>query len=281
VAADPSLDVGALITAYYGNFQFWVTVGTLAIQLFLVARIFRAIGIRGALLIHPGFVAMGYGLIALMPLLGGFIPIFSLIFVVKVMENSLDYSLMNTTRQALFLPVDRDSKYDGKTAIDTFFWRVGDLIQAGAIYAGTRLLQWEAPEFALLNLALALGWIMLAVAIGRGFSAKAQENVFNVAPEAGDPIPDLQYAPGQSFLHPIAHTAFRDADPGDVLHLRACCEDGQPLPRWLQFDARRRAFVGVGPATVAEWRITVIASDVDGMEARSVFIVRGRLAAGA
>lgn len=281
VAADPSLDVGALITAYYGNFQFWVTVGTLAIQLFLVARIFRAIGIRGALLIHPGFVAMGYGLIALMPLLGGFIPIFSLIFVVKVMENSLDYSLMNTTRQALFLPVDRDSKYDGKTAIDTFFWRVGDLIQAGAIYAGTRLLQWEAPEFALLNLALALGWIMLAVAIGRGFSAKAQENVFNVAPEAGDPIPDLQYAPGQSFLHPIAHTAFRDADPGDVLHLRACCEDGQPLPRWLQFDARRRAFVGVGPPTVEEWRITVIASDVDGMEARSVFIVRGRLAAGA
>ena len=27
-------------------------------------------------------------------------------------ENSVDYSLMNTTRQALFLPVDRDSKYD-------------------------------------------------------------------------------------------------------------------------------------------------------------------------
>ena len=280
VAADPTLDLGALITAYYGNFQFWATVGTLAIQLFFVARIFRAVGIRGALLVHPGFVALGYGLIALMPLLGGFIPIFTLIFVVKVMENSLDYSLMNTTRQALFLPVDRDSKYDGKTAIDTFFWRFGDLIQAGAIYAGTHLLQWQATEFALLNFVLAFGWIALAVAIGRGFAAKAQENVLNVAPEAGDPIPDLRYSPGENFLHPIAHTAFRDADPGDVLHLRACCEDGRPLPRWLQFDPRRRAFVGTGPVVVEELSIAVIASDVDGMEARSVFRVHSVLAGG-
>ncbi|HET9694719.1 MAG TPA: Npt1/Npt2 family nucleotide transporter [Steroidobacteraceae bacterium] len=279
VAADPSLDVGALLTAYYGNFQFWVTVGTLAIQLFLVARIFRAVGIRGALLVHPGFVAIGYGLIALLPLLGGFIPIFTLIFIVKVMENSLDYSLMNTTRQALFLPVDRDSKYDGKTAIDTFFWRFGDLVQAGAIYAGTHLLQWQATEFALLNFCIALAWIALAVAIGRGFTTKAQENVINVAPEAADPIPDLSYSPGQSFLHPIAPTAFRDADPGDVLHLRACCEDGRPLPRWLQFDARRRAFFGTGPSTVEELRVAVVASDVDGMEARSVFIVRSETVA--
>lgn len=248
--------------------------------MFFVARIFRAVGIRGALLVHPGFVALGYGLIALMPLLGGFIPIFTLIFVVKIMENSLDYSLMNTTRQALFLPVDRDSKYDGKTAIDTFFWRFGDLIQAVAIYAGTHFLQWQASEFALLNLCLAVAWIGLAVAIGRGFAAKAQENAFNVAPEAGDPIPDLRYSPGQSFLHPIAHTAFRDADPGDVLYLRACCEDGRPLPRWLQFDPRRRVFVGTGPAVVEELRVTVIASDVDGMEARSVFMVRSTLASG-
>ncbi|HWJ05425.1 MAG TPA: Npt1/Npt2 family nucleotide transporter [Steroidobacteraceae bacterium] len=279
-AADPALEVSALITAYYGNFQFWVTVVSLGVQLFLVSRIFHAVGIRGALLVHPGCVALGYGLIAFAPVLGGFIPIFTLIGIVKVIENSLDYSLMNTTRQALFLPVDRDSKYDGKTAIDTFFWRFGDLVQAGAIYAGTHLLQWEAGEFAMLNLALALAWIGLAIALGRGFDRKAQENVINVAPETGDPIPDLHWMPGRAFVHPIAHTAFRDADPGDVLQLRACCENGQPLPRWLQFDARRRAFIGTGPAAFAEeLRISVIASDVDGLEARSIFVVR-RLSAG-
>ena len=128
--------------------------------------------------------------------------------------------------------------------------------------------------FALLNLLLACGWIALAVAIGRGFSRKALENAFNVAPEAGDPIDDLHYVPGQPFLHTISPTAFRDADPGDVLRLRACREGGGPLPRWLQFDLRRRAFVGTGPATTEEVRIEVVASDVDGMEARSYFAIR-------
>ena len=274
VAADPTLDMSALITAFYGNFQFWVTVVGLFIQLFLVSRIYRAVGIRGALLVHPVLVAVGYGILALSPLLGGFIPIFTLIRWVKIMENSIDYSLMNTTRQALFLPVDRDSKYDGKTAIDTFFWRFGDLVQAGAVFIGIHWLQWQAPQFALLSLALALVWIWLAIGIGQGFGRKALENVINVAPEVGDAIPDLHYLPGQSFRHPIAITAFRDADPGDVLHLRACCDDGRPLPRWLQFDPQARAFRGTGPAAVEELRITVIASDVDGMEARSFFMVR-------
>jgi ATP:ADP antiporter, AAA family len=274
VAENPSLDLGSLITAFYGNFQFWVTVATFAIQLFLVARIFQTVGVRGALLIHPALVAVGYGMIALSPVLGGFVPIFTLISLVKIMENSVDYSLMNTTRHALFLPVDRDSKYDGKTAIETFFWRFGDMIQAGAIYVGTQLLQWDAQHFALLNLLLAGAWIALATAIGRGFAAKAHENVINVAPEPGDPIPDLLYEPGRPILHPISLTAFRDADPGDVLHLRACGVNGAPLPRWLQFDPRRRAFVGTGPASVEEVRVEVIASDVDGMEARSTFVAR-------
>ena len=96
----------------------------------------------------------------------------------------------------------------------------------------------------------------------------------NVAPEVGDAIPDLHYLPGRPFQHPIAITAFRDADPGDVLHLRACCDDGRPLPRWLQFDPQACAFRGTGPAAVEELRVAVIANDVDGMEARSVFMVR-------
>jgi len=125
-----------------------------------------------------------------------------------------------------------------------------------------------------LLLATFLAWIGLAVSIGRGFQKKADENVINVAPECGDPIPDLHYQPGERFLHPVSHTAFFDADPGDVLHLRACLEDGRPLPRWMQFDVRQRAFVGTGPATIEELRIAVIASDVDGMEARSFFVVR-------
>lgn len=275
VASGGTLSPGVLIAEFYGSFQFWVTVVGLLIQLFLVARIYRLFGIRGALVIHPAVVAIGYGLLALSPMLGGFVPIFTLVRLVKIAENATDYSLMNTTRQALFLPVDRDAKYEGKTAIDTFFWRIGDLIQAGVVYVGLNLLGWDAPAFALLNLLLALGWIGLAVVIGREFGRKAQENVINVAPEAVRPIDDISYVPGRPLQHVIEEDAFVDADPGDVLYLTARLADGGQLPPWLKFDARARRFTGQPPeGFFEEVRVAVIASDVDGLEAMSTFVMR-------
>jgi AAA family ATP:ADP antiporter len=269
----PSADV--LITEFYGSFHFWVTLVGLAVQLFLVSRIYRAVGVKGALLVLPVVVAIGYGLIAFSPLLGGFVPIFTLVRLVKIAENATDYSLMNTTRQALFLPVDRAAKYDGKTAIDTFFWRFGDLLQAVVVYAGLNLLGWAAPTFAMLNLVLALVWIGLAIAIGREFGRKAQQNVINVAPEVGMPIGDLAYHPGSPIEHVLPEAAFVDADPGDVLHLRARLADGRELPGWLKFDPHARRFSGLAPADYAEEiTITVIASDVDGLEASSTFVMR-------
>ena len=270
-----SLDAGELITAFYGNFQFWVTLIGLSIQLFLVSRIYRTIGVRGALVINPIIVAFGYALLALSPMLVGFVPVFTIVKLVKITENSVDYSLMNTTRQALFLPVDRDSKYEGKTAIDTFFWRFGDLIQAGVVFAGLHWLNWSTSHFAILNFVLALAWLGLAVAIGREYSHKAKKGTFNQPPEAGKRIPDLLYMPGRSFEHRVAADAFWDADPGDVLTLRACLDGGQPLPSWLRFDARYQRFRGKTPDDYHETlEIIVIASDVDGTEARSSFVLR-------
>ena len=270
-----ALDASELITAFYGNFQFWVTLIGLSIQLFLVSRIYRRVGVRGALVIHPIIVALGYALLALSPFLAGFVPVFTLVRLVKITENSVDYSLMNTTRQALFLPLDRDAKYEGKTAIDTFFWRFGDLIQAAVVFAGLNWFHWSVTNFAILNFVLALLWIGLAVAIGREFSHKAGQSAFNQAPEADRPIPDLMYLPGQLVQHRVAADSFWDADPGDVLTLRAQLEDGQPLPAWLRFDARYQCFKGTVPGEYREeLRITVIASDVDGTEARSHFTMR-------
>ena len=259
------------ITAFYGDYNFWITLVGLAIQLLFVARVYRWVGIRGALLVLPVIAALGYGLMA-------FVPIFSIIRLVKIGEDSVNNSLMNTTRHALFLPVDRDAKYEGKTAIDTFFWRVGDLIQAGVVYVGLHWLDWTTAHFALLNFALAVVWIGLAYIIGREFRALAQRNAFNVAPEVGQPIPDLHYAPGQPFRHFVPADAFRDADPGDVLNLSARLADGQPLPRWVQFDARQRTFLGKCPdGYCEEVTIEVVASDVDGSEVASLFVMRRTL----
>jgi hypothetical protein len=148
------------------------------------------------------------------------------------------------------------------------------------VYVGLNWLGWGVPQFAMLNLLLALVWIGLAFAIGREFAAKARENVINVAPEAGAPIPDLSYEPGRPLDHVVPADAFRDADPGDVLNLVAQLADGRPLPAWLRFEARSRRFTGLPPAGMEELTITVVASDVDGLKASSSFRLRAVVARG-
>ena len=72
----------------------------------------------------------------------------------KLAENSVDYSLQNTTRNALYLPTSREAKYKAKQANDTFFVRFGDVVSAGMVFAGTTWLGFAPRQFALVNVVL-------------------------------------------------------------------------------------------------------------------------------
>jgi len=84
----------------------------------------------------------------------------------KILENSTDYSIQNTLRQALFLPTSREAKYKAKAAIDTFFTRVGDIVSAGAVYVG-QIAALTTSTFAVLNVFLTLVWLLVARQIAR------------------------------------------------------------------------------------------------------------------
>jgi AAA family ATP:ADP antiporter len=85
----------------------------------------------------------------------------------KTAENAADYSVMNTGRQMLWLPTRREEKYKAKQAVDTFFVRAGDVLSAALVFAGTTWLALSASGFALLNLALIVGWLGVVVVIIR------------------------------------------------------------------------------------------------------------------
>ena len=157
---------GVAIGEIYSSFFFWVNVLSLTFQAFLVSRLFRIIGVHWTLMILPVIAAIGYGLIA-------FFPVFTVIRTIKILENSADYSIQQTTRHALFLPVSQTEKYDGKTAIETFFWRFGDLINAAVVYGGTNWFNLTVYQFAAVNMTVALLWIMLAFRMGRGYKELA------------------------------------------------------------------------------------------------------------
>lgn len=154
------VDVSEYIGIFYADFMKWFNLVAMFIQLFLVSRIFRWIGIRGAIFILPFISLGGYSLIAI----GA-----SLMMVkwVKVAENGTDYSLMNTTRHSLWLITSREEKYKAKAAIDTFFHRAGDVLSALVVFMGVNYLVLNTSGFAALNIALCVIWIIIGVLMAR------------------------------------------------------------------------------------------------------------------
>jgi hypothetical protein len=75
--------------------------------------------------------------------------------------------VLNTARQALFLPLSAKGKYEGKVAIDTFFWRFGDLIPAVVVFVGLHWLDFGPRQFALVNMGVSLVWLAVAVQLAR------------------------------------------------------------------------------------------------------------------
>jgi AAA family ATP:ADP antiporter len=168
-AAAGGPDAGTFIGGFYSSFFGVVNVVGLFVQLFLVSRILKYIGVRGALLIMPAIALVGYSMVAFVPLLG-------LIRWVKTAENATDYSLQNTLRGVLFLPTTREEKYKAKQAIDTIFVRAGDALAALLVFVGTTFLAFQTREFALVNMAFVVIWIVLAVAVGLRYRTLARDS---------------------------------------------------------------------------------------------------------
>jgi len=158
--ADPSFDAQAYIGSFYGDYQFWVNVLALLLQAFVASRLVKYKGLRGVLLVLP-LIALGcYSIIAVG---AGF----ALVRWIKTAENATDYSIMNTARQLLWLPTSTDEKYKAKQAIDAFFVRSGDVVSAALVFVGTAVLKLSIERFAIVNVALVVAWLAVAVLVLR------------------------------------------------------------------------------------------------------------------
>ncbi|UCC82016.1 MAG: MFS transporter [Gemmatimonadota bacterium] len=150
------------IGSFWAGFFGVVNMVALLLQLFVVSRVIKYLGVGIAIVILPLISLGAYAMIAVVPLL-------AVVRWGKTAENATDYSLQNTVRNVLFLPCTREQKYKAKQAIDTFFVRAGDVLQAVVIFVGTTFLAMQARHFAALNVVLVLIWLVLAVAIGREY----------------------------------------------------------------------------------------------------------------
>jgi AAA family ATP:ADP antiporter len=129
---------------FFADYQFLGNVLALVIQLFLVSRIFKWVGVGGSLLFLPLIALGGYGWISFGALLG-------LVKWVKALENGTDYSLMNTTKAALFLVTG------------------GDALASLAVFIGTTYLALAIEKYAVINVVMVGFWLVLCVLIIREY----------------------------------------------------------------------------------------------------------------
>lgn len=269
ISNDPGVREG-MIGLFYARFTFWVTTAGLIIQLFIVSKLYARYGACMTTLVLPTLAIVGYAL-------AGAIPLFSMIFLLKTLENSLDYSIMNTTRQALFLPTSYEEKFAGKTTIDTLFWRIGDLLQVLIIYVGANVLDWGISQFALFNASLGIIWFWLARKVISGYRERVQQQRGS-APIVNIPPQDINYWPGKALAIDLPEDTFIDHDPGDVLSYHARLGNGAALPAWLTFNAERLSFRGVPPTEDNDdYQIALTATDYVGLSVTHCFYLRRTL----
>jgi AAA family ATP:ADP antiporter len=173
---------GNYLSNFYSDYYSLVNLLSFLLQALVVARLLTHLGVRRSLFIMPLVVLGGWFA------LGLFVNV-TMVRIEKTAENSLDYSLHNTLRHALFLPTSRESKYKAKAAIDTFFFRMGDVIAGlGIVFLFVEVLGLGVRAFAVLNVVLALCWLALAARTGRLHDRLVTEQERTAAP-AQEPRP--------------------------------------------------------------------------------------------
>jgi len=262
-----TITTGDVISRFWGNYWTWFTALQIVIQLFLVSRIFRWFGVRGAILVLPAVMILNYGLIL-------FVPVFAVVRVMMIIESATSMSMGNTTNHTLYLPVTREEKYVGKTTIDTFMARFGDLLSAALVMLAAQFLGLEVGWMVAINLCLALALFALGNAIGKYHRSEIRHNLENLPPVVSKHLPDVYVPAGQMLVFSIPDQTFMDPDPGDTLSYEAHTAGGAPLASWIRFDRHNQTFTLQPPATgTGSAPVVLTATDFEGLSVQAGFRV--------
>ncbi len=156
-------------TAFYGDFFTWVNICALLLQGLVASRLLKYGGFGVIVLMMPIISLISYTAMALVPIL----------FVIKIMkiaENSTDYSINNTARHVLWLPASSEMKFKGKPTIDTLFVRLGDGLAAATVLVGTHVLLLSTTGYFAFNVFLVLLWIGSAMILIREHQVLTRSN---------------------------------------------------------------------------------------------------------
>lgn len=109
-------------TAFFGNFYSVMNLAAFFFQLIFTARIHRLLGVATAMRVLP--TTMGLGTVALfVAATASPVAVLAAAVVLKVGETGLRYSLDQSTRELLYLPIPSRLRAKAKAYVDVFFHR--------------------------------------------------------------------------------------------------------------------------------------------------------------
>jgi len=166
-------------TQLLARIEIFVQTATLITQLTLTGRALRRLGTGPVLATLP--VLTGLGFVAL-----GLWPGLVVLVGVQVLRRTLNYALVKPARESLYTPLAPAAQYRAKSFIDTFVYRGGDALGAGAFdLLGALGLGLSGIAFAAVPLCVIWGGV--AWHLGRRQAALARGE--DRDPAVNDPLP--------------------------------------------------------------------------------------------
>jgi ATP:ADP antiporter, AAA family len=143
-----------------------VQASTIFIQLFVTGQIAKRLGLTVLLTLVPVIMVFGFGLLSL-------VATFPVLAAVMVTRRVGEYALVRPGREMLFAPLDAETKYKSKNAIDTAVYRGGDMVSAWLNSAMVAI--GSSAVAALGGLVIAALWGLLGLVIGRRYDHERQD----------------------------------------------------------------------------------------------------------
>ena len=162
-------------TAIFARIDLAVSLVTITVQFVVTGKIIRRFGAGPAAAFLPLVFAAGFLALALTPMLW-------VVIAFQAAQRAANFAISNPARELLFTAMDRAEKYKAKYVIDNVVFRGGDAASGGLFHA-LRGLGMELGAIALATVPVALAWVALALALGRGHERRATNPPSSTSPE--------------------------------------------------------------------------------------------------
>jgi AAA family ATP:ADP antiporter len=157
------------LTGFFGVFNAGLMLVAFLLQLVLTGPSFNRLGVKGMLIIYPfALLVFSLGLVAF--------PVLIAAVLLKGSDKSLSYSLNQSAREILYLPIPSDLKYQAKVVIDVFLNRIAKA--AGALLLVIFIhFELNIRFISAISSIFIIGWIIVNLRVSREYVDTVKQSI--------------------------------------------------------------------------------------------------------